>query len=337
MNRVDFSNTVTVVVVAFRGERWLGPCLQSLAKALASGPLILVDNGEDNHIERLPMDRFNCAVLRTPTAMGFAEANNYALVQCSPSTDTVCFLNQDTISESTWLHQCLEVFARHDDVGAVMPVLRSYDGLGWDEGFLMCARDNAELHRTIQESREISGFYPTQYVTAAAMIVRTEALKAVGPFDPIFGSYYEDFDLCLRLRHAGWRVGVCGEAQVRHFGGSSSGSASAVRKRTTQIIRNRAILRFRDAGRRRLSAIAQYALVEAPRNILRSLLGTPSSQPFQSLVRANLRLLQSFGRLSDARRDDRAWQEYLREIGWESAGLASEQFLETGSGTRPGR
>jgi GT2 family glycosyltransferase len=57
---------------------------------------------------------------------------------------------------------------------------------------------------------------PTGFASGAALMVRREAWDAVGGFDPAYFMYGEDLDLSLRLRVAGWDVGVVPAARVEH-------------------------------------------------------------------------------------------------------------------------
>jgi hypothetical protein len=58
---------------------------------------------------------------------------------------------------------------------------------------------------------------PTGFVTGCAMFLRLRALDKTGTFwEPLF-LYWEDVDLSLRMRHAGWRLGVVPAARVFHF------------------------------------------------------------------------------------------------------------------------
>lgn len=58
------------------------------------------------------------------------------------------------------------------------------------------------------------------------MLVRREAFEAVGGFDALYFSYFEDVDLGFRLRLAGWRVLQSPDAVVAHVGGGSTGAPS---------------------------------------------------------------------------------------------------------------
>ena len=58
------------------------------------------------------------------------------------------------------------------------------------------------------------------------MLLRTEALRDVGLFDPRFFMYWEDVDLCLRLRAAGWKLAVADDAVIHHRQSTSTDSTA---------------------------------------------------------------------------------------------------------------
>lgn len=314
-----------VVVVGYQGERWLPDCLETLAGA-SSRPLrlVLVDNGGNGQMDRLPLGRFDTTVVATPRPMGFADANNLGLVEGGLNAEAVCFLNQDTVGEPGWLDACLDVLERDAGVGAVSPLLKTFDGQEWDEGFASCVRGSPEFGQSDADS-SIAGTYDVASVTAAAMVVRSDVLMKVGPFDPIFGSYYEDFDLCRRITGAGYRIVVSGEGTVRHFGGSSTQSERQNQRRMRLIIRNRAIHRIRgEDGIRWWSVLRQFA-AKFPRNVLRGFAGTPSSQPVAVQCQAHLDLLQLLPRLVSRARDEQLWQRYLKRMNWQTSAIGTER------------
>ncbi len=59
------------------------------------------------------------------------------------------------------------------------------------------------------------------WVTGAALAVRGEAFRATGGFDENFFMYFEDNDLCMRIRKAGFTVDLCPESEIIHIGGKS--------------------------------------------------------------------------------------------------------------------
>jgi GT2 family glycosyltransferase len=59
------------------------------------------------------------------------------------------------------------------------------------------------------------------WAATANLCVEREALDAVGGFDPVYRQIGEDADLCLRARRAGFGLGWCPAAVVRHQAESS--------------------------------------------------------------------------------------------------------------------
>lgn len=59
------------------------------------------------------------------------------------------------------------------------------------------------------------------WVTGACMLTRRTAMEATGGFDTGFFMYFEDMDLCRRMRDAGWRVRYVPGAAILHHGGKS--------------------------------------------------------------------------------------------------------------------
>lgn len=306
----------SIVLVAYHSDRWLPDCLQTLAACWnPADALLLVDNSGNTRLQDLAALVPGACIVATPRPLGFAEANNFALLQGALDGAFVVLLNQDTLSEPDWIDACVQLMNERPDVGAVAPLLSSFDGAAWDEGFAHCVRDVPQL-RNAHPGDLLDGHFEVPRLTAAAMVIRTDLLQQIGPFDPVFGSYYEDFDLCRRIREAGYRLAVCGRGTVRHFGGSSTQTSSQSRRRMQQIVRNRAIHRIRGRGTHRWGAILRQFAVEFPWNLARGLARTPSSQPPGVQCRAHLDLLRLVPRLSSERRDARCWRQYLRTIHW---------------------
>lgn len=305
---------ITVVLVAFCGDQWLPRCLSSLSAAHDKRlHLLLVDNSGNRGIEEQPLHRFDTELIRTPHAMGFAEANNYALVRASRLEEAVLFLNQDTVSTQGWITRCIELLASDLSVGAVSPVIRTYDDRAWDPNFKACLPDHVAGDLSLDT---LPNFLEVVAVPAAALLIRTPVLRRTGPFDPVFGSYYEDYDLCRRVRATGRRVGFAGNSRIMHFSGSVTDSLDREMLRMRQITRNRAIHQIRSSDGRRAAVLLGQVAFDFPYRIGRGLLRTASSQPVSTTIGAYADILRLLPRLISARRDARVWQAYLDEIGW---------------------
>ncbi len=322
----------TVIVVAYHGDAWMPKCVATLRASLRSPVrLVLVDNAGNSCLDSLELDGLDHVVLCCDRPLGFAEANNFALQHIDFNTEAVCFLNQDTLSEPGWLEACTECLRARPGLGAVTPMIATYDGQGWDQAFLECARwskrfcqdfdSNGELPSPptplpARARGDVADFYEVPEITAAAMVVRTEALLEAGPFDPIYGSYYEDYDLCRRIREAGCGIGVCTRGKIAHFGGSATANDETRWQRVRQITRNRVIYAVRSAGTKRLRTLLHYLNWKFPYNLGRSVWGTSSSTPLRAYLGAHLDLVRVLPRLVSRRRDEKAWGDYLTGLGW---------------------
>jgi GT2 family glycosyltransferase len=85
------------------------------------------------------------------------------------------------------------------------------------------------------------GYHDADVLRGPSLLLRTAAIESIGGLDEDYFHYYEEVDLIVRLRRAGWKVGlVCGAKVVHHAGTSLSGGSAAAHYYT---LRN--YLRFR--------------------------------------------------------------------------------------------
>jgi GT2 family glycosyltransferase len=62
-----------------------------------------------------------------------------------------------------------------------------------------------------------------EFITGASLLLPRKALEAVGLLDEGFFIYWEDADICFRLRKAGWKLAVAGDSKIWHKGHTSLG------------------------------------------------------------------------------------------------------------------
>ena len=307
----------SIILIAYHADAWLSACIESLVRGSTHRMhLVLVDNSGNTVLHNLDYSNFDIEILKTPRPLGFAEANNYALAHAKRLEHTVLFLNQDTISEDGWVDACLACFEQERSLGAVSPLIRTYEGTGWDPSFLDCLPPGWERSNDGVAGKEPVKWFRTDHAPAPALFVRTDVLRKIGPFDPVFGSYYEDYDLCLRVRNAGFYIAFCESGLIRHYSGSSTTTRERELKRMRQIIRNRVIYRLRSSNASRPLMTIRFFFNDLPRRVLRGIFNTPSSQPPAVTLKAYADLLGILGRLVSRRKDEASWQSYLEELGW---------------------
>ena len=308
---------VTVILVAYHADNWLPACISSMKDASESKlHVVLVDNSGNSILHQLNYTGLDIEHLQTPYPMGFAEANNFALVKSRKLGEIILFLNQDTVSTNGWIDECVSCLRIDSRIGAISPIIRTYDGKSWDPSFLDCLTpDQKEF---LDPDSRSPGFHQTDYMPAPSLLVRRSIIERTGPFDPIYGSYYEDYDLCLRIKDAGFLIGYCGAAYLNHFSGSATDTKEKELKRMRLIIRNRIIFNSRKNSHSRLSVLFRSLMVDFPVRIIRGIRNTASSQPVSVTLLAFWDVIKMMGRLVSKSRDTRLWNEYLSALGWKT-------------------
>ena len=311
------TGSVSVVLVAYYADKWLPGCIETLASASSKQiHLLLVDNAGNTIIDSLDLSPFDCEVIKTPRPMGFAEANNYALTHAKRLEEIILFLNQDTLSSPGWLDACTTCMKETPHLGALSPLIRTYEWDGWDVDFLAFVARSGQSGQLDLLDESAETWFEVEDAPAPSLLVRTDVLEKIGPFDPIYGSYYEDMDLCLRIRRIGLSIGFHTSAKIAHYNGSATTTREKELKRARQIIRNQVIYKLRQKGQVRLPLVLKMVFKEFPGRLLRGLRGTASSKPPSVVLKAYWDLSKIAHRLISAQADNDAWTKYLSDLGW---------------------
>ena len=313
---------VAIIIVAYEGDAWIPDCIESLkASTQINALVLLIDNKDNTNLISEEIGSLTIRCFKTPHPMGFADANNFALMKVPSSVPNICFLNQDTLSQQKWLEEGLNCLHQNPQLGAVSPMLKNYQGTDWDKEFQFLLKNQPEFKSdwlNYSDHHSVAKTHLVDDIPATAMIVKTEVIKQSGPFDNIFGSYYEDFDLCMRIRKLGYHIAICPQSILFHYSGSISQTEEARRKRSRWVIRNRTVLKIRSSHGPRWLKAWRHLIINGSLQTIRAILRTPSSSPLRSVAMAHIDLIGILPRLCSCKIDKKKWDQFLEEINWES-------------------
>jgi GT2 family glycosyltransferase len=230
--------SLAIVIVSFNCREPLRQCLSGLQVGGTLSRVVVIDNAStDGTAEMIRQDFSSALLVANAENRGFAAACNQGIR--ATTEEFVLLLNPDTLPEATGLRALLQTMIDQPTIGACGPRILNPDGtlqrscrrfptlgvilcaeLGWQEPYRM----SGWAHDTTREVDQLMG---------SCLLLRRAALEQVGLLDERFFLYFEEVDLCWRLKRAGWRVLFVSQASVVHLGGQSSAAdrSAALRHR----------------------------------------------------------------------------------------------------------
>lgn len=245
---MDSHPLVYIIVLNWNGRADTEECLRSLlGLTYPNYRVLVVDNGStDGSVDHLRRLFSGAQFIENKTNLGFAAGNNRGIEHAMNNrADYVFILNNDTVVLPDVLNELVAAAEGDPKIGAVGPKICYYSNPEriWCLGgrisfFLGCTWHVAGRQK---DRAKYQGIRDVDYLTGCALLLKRDVIEGVGCFDSIFGpGYFEDTDLCMRIRHKGYRLACVEQARILHKISRSSGGAATSLK-TYLKIRNAAI------------------------------------------------------------------------------------------------
>ena len=229
---------ISIIIINWNSGPLLERCVRSLLKYAGGCQIVIVDNcSEDSSLGFLSGDLGPMEVLRNRHNEGFARASNQGWQ--AARGEHILFLNPDTESQPGAVANLSGRLDREAELWAVGGRLLDSEG-ETQQGFNV--RAFPTIGAVAAETLLLDEIWPRNPWTrayrmldwdpdtpcevdqpaAACLMVRREALVSLHGFDEIFWpAWFEDVDLCARIRKAGGRIGFEPGARFLHSGGVS--------------------------------------------------------------------------------------------------------------------
>lgn len=310
--------TVAVVIPSWNTAAHLPACLESLAGQAPALETLVVDNGStDGSLDYL--EREGVPHVPLPENVGFAAAVNLGVARTEAAA--VLVLNADTVLEPGCVEALRTALDAEPDLGGVQPRILQLEGEATQrsapDARLYSAgqaltRDGRALERgmgerqrpELLERREVFG------VCGAACLLRRELFADLGGYDESYFAFYEDVDLNVRARIAGWRFEYVPGAVVWHVGNAAwtAGFERPGADNARLVARNRLVTQLKFMP---LSATPRIAAVE-----LGALGRAARERRFRATLRGKLEGLRRLPALLRERRALRASGDPARARSW---------------------
>ena len=223
---------ISTIVVNFNAGPLLRTCIDSVLRCPLDVEIIVVDNASTDGslaaITGLP----GVQIIKNLANVGFAAGCNIGAR--AATAQFLLFLNPDCSFEPGALLKLLDAFAADPQTGMVGGFLTNLDGSEQAGGrravptpwrsfvraFGLARFANRwprlffdfHLHKQKLPEQPIE----VEAISGACMMVRREAMQAVGEWDEGYFLHCEDLDLCMRFRQQNWKILFVPSAQITH-------------------------------------------------------------------------------------------------------------------------
>ncbi|MCD6350583.1 MAG: glycosyltransferase family 2 protein [Armatimonadetes bacterium] len=233
---------ISVCILNWNTREQLRRCLQSLREHAAGldVEVIVVDNASADASAQMVREEFpEVQLIANDQNVYYAAGNNQALERAQG--EFVLLLNPDIVVTPGAIEELKACLLRHPRAGAVAPRLVYPDGRLQASCRTFPTPDVVfyealGLSRLFPRSRRFGKYRMTWWAydderqvdqpMASALMLRRQALEEVGLFDEQFPMFFNDVDLCKRLKDAGWEIWFTPAATMIHEHGAATGQVA---------------------------------------------------------------------------------------------------------------
>ncbi|MGX1742752.1 glycosyltransferase family 2 protein [Bosea sp. NPDC055353] len=205
---------ITAIVVSYDSAEVLPACLDALAGE--GVPAIVVDNASSDD-SRAIAEAKGARVIANARNEGYGRANNIGVA--AAETPYVLIVNPDLEIGRGAAAALLEAGERYPDAGMLAPRIVEPSG----RIFLQPRSLLSPPHLNRSGTMAIpEGDACLPFLSGACLLIRRDLFVSLGGFDPAIFLFYEDDDLCRRMRDAGHALIHVHGAEARHGRGRST-------------------------------------------------------------------------------------------------------------------
>lgn len=234
---------VVTVVLNFNSQKYIAECLDSLLKI--NTDILVVDGAStDSSVEFIKSNYGGLKLIEMPKNLGYAGGNNVGLRYALENNyDFVWIVNPDIVVDPKSLDEAIKVMTKDDKTAVVASKVYFAPGfefhknryskkeLGrviwyaggdndWNNVFTVHYGMNEVDKGQFDKACEVS------HATGSSMLLRCEVLKLAGIIDEKYFMYYEENDLCQRIKKAGFKLMYAPKSVVWHKVGQAAGIGS---------------------------------------------------------------------------------------------------------------
>ena len=192
---------LTVIITSFHSRDKIFSCIESIEKGVK---IIVIENSNDQKLKQEIETKYqNVECILSEENLGYGAGNNLGLSMVK--TTYALIVNPDVILNTDAIKNFFISIDNLEDFGIIAPISHNekYNNF------------SIEDDKKIKEVNNVKGF---------AMFLKMKNLKKIDFFDDNFFLYFEEIDLCRRLKNNNSKIFIDPSIKVDHLGGASHNS-----------------------------------------------------------------------------------------------------------------
>ena len=212
----------SIIILSYNTLNYTKLCIESIRRHTRIGTyeIVVVDNGSIDGSREWLKRQSDIILIRNYENVGFPKGCNQGLA--ISTGQNLLLLNSDTIVTPHWLDNMCIALHSDDSVGAVGCVANNISHFQQIE-----TNGYQTLDELIKFAEAYNKSNPTAWeqrltLVGFAFLFKREVYECIGPLDEAFSpGNYEDDDYSLRIWQAGWKLLLCKDTFIHHFGSAS--------------------------------------------------------------------------------------------------------------------
>ncbi len=223
---------LSVIIVNYRGWESLKLCLDSLSCLKSAGfgwEVIIVDNfSDDGRMDEFALSYPDFRFIENKGNYGFSNGNNLGAAYAGG--EYFLFLNPDTIVSLEALSSMLHLAEEHPVYHIVSIQQRRQSGKPenpfgifpsvWTINGLIRIGYSLFSKKKFKKDCKTNPVILPDWVSGSVVLIKRQVFEQTGGWSEDFWLYYEDIDLCRRVRDRGGRIALLCDISITHHHGS---------------------------------------------------------------------------------------------------------------------
>ncbi len=252
---------IGVVVPFYNGHRWINRLVDSfnLAAVNVECTLLIIDNSPGNIPIEIPVQKnISVELIREKAGIGYGKANNRGYDVCKErGFDFVIVANQDGYVSDQFISEILAPFHQDDNIMLTVPMLKKYDSDQMEDFFLTYYLSQVPAFVSDLLNGKGKPYYELNLISGACFAFRMKKNRYNFPylFDPIFHMYFEDEDLCHRIKKMGGKIVLVSSGAVFYHQHANTTDVENQETITADKLVSEKILRLKDDSKSSLKTL----------------------------------------------------------------------------------